>query len=1224
MEKLRKAITVSVMMMTVLSMTMLAVPMQVGAAASAGDLIKMDGLSSVYYLGGDGKRYVFPNEQTYFSWYSDFSSVVTIPQSELESYSLGANVTIRPGTKLVKITTDPKVYAVESDGKLKHISDEATAIALYGANWAKKVVDVPDAFFTNYTVASGQVSSTAYPEGSLIKKPDSADVYYVASDGKARKVGSEASFLANRFKWDDIITTSADFTMPAAGTDLAAADSNIIDTSSGAGGVAGAGTGLTVSLAGTTAPSSTLVATQANASLASFNLTAANDGAVKVTSIKVKRLGVSADATLSAVYLYDGTTRLTDSASISSGYATWNNSAGIITVPAGTTKTLIVKSNILTGTSGQTVSVGLEAATDVTTDGAAVSGTFPMNGNLHSIALATLADVSFGAVTPTANTSVTPQNEFVLWQSTATVGTRSVDLEYITFRQIGSVLTDDLQNFKLFIDGVQKGSTVVKADASGYVTFAFATKERITAAAHEFKVLVDIIGGSSRTASLSLQRTSDASFIDTEYNVPTLIEAAQAAFSAQSSGTQTISAGNLTFIKKTTSPTGNVVKGASTAALAAYELKASGENMKVESLRFNIITSDANIGDLRNGKIYAGGVQIGSTADLHTTNATTIYTEYTFGSSLIVKPGTPVLLEVKADVYDSDAGGDNTSAGDTVQIQIASTTTSNVQRMTSLTYAALPATDVAANSLTVQTGTVSCSRTTGYTNRTITVPQTAYKIAEFACTANTTENINLTTLAIGLDNTAGFNSAAGSMFSDVYLNYGGTESAVKNEVASTTFSGAGTTITGGNSWTVNKTLAKNSTITVAVYSNLSSSAGTGTINADLLVAYTTAGSATSGLTTEADGQTITVGTGSLTTAATEDPLDQVVFGNQTVVAANYEISASNETYTVEEIAVKFMDANVIPAVSKVYLYDGETVLNAAGTEIDSNGYATTTGLSLAVSGTKTITVKLALNSVGTNAAAVGLNASTTLDTVVARNSQGTVSNICDDRQGNTLIVYKTYPVVTQVALSSAERQVMNNSSQAIYKFTVTPSSAGSVGLKQFSLGLTWTDLGSIVADLELESVKLYRGTTDITSYVTISDEDGSPVSITNGATEDDGTMYFAWATSTEEQISAATTYTVKATPKNFDSGTTSSDAVSIILNEDTSASGAERYLVNPQGDMIFGLGSSATDGTATAANFIWSDRSSTSHSNVSGSSSADWANGYLIDNLPLDSTVMEM
>ncbi len=111
MSKFRKFLTSTLMVMVVLGMSVLTAP-EVGAAAQAGDLIKMDGLSSVYYLGEDGKRYVFPNPETYFSWYQDFSGVVTVSATELQSYPLGTNVTMRAGTKLVKITTDPKVYAV--------------------------------------------------------------------------------------------------------------------------------------------------------------------------------------------------------------------------------------------------------------------------------------------------------------------------------------------------------------------------------------------------------------------------------------------------------------------------------------------------------------------------------------------------------------------------------------------------------------------------------------------------------------------------------------------------------------------------------------------------------------------------------------------------------------------------------------------------------------------------------------------------------------------------------------------------------------------------------------------------------------------------------------------------------------------------------------------------------------------------------------------------------
>ncbi|MFH1232510.1 MAG: hypothetical protein V1651_01440, partial [Patescibacteria group bacterium] len=251
MKRLRKMLAVTVMSITVISMSMLTVPFQVGAAAKAGDLIKMNGLSSVYSLGTDGKRYVFPNQSTYFSWYSDWSKVVTVSQSELESYPLGANVTVRPGTKLVKITTNPAVYAVEPGGVLRSIVSEANAIALYGKDWAKKVIDVPDGYFTNYKVGTA-LTAGVYPAGSLVKSATSADVYYFDGTNN-RKFADEAAFVSNRFDFSNVVISAA--AIVAGGIAIAANDTTLSDTTSGAGGTAGSGTGLTVALASDTAVS---------------------------------------------------------------------------------------------------------------------------------------------------------------------------------------------------------------------------------------------------------------------------------------------------------------------------------------------------------------------------------------------------------------------------------------------------------------------------------------------------------------------------------------------------------------------------------------------------------------------------------------------------------------------------------------------------------------------------------------------------------------------------------------------------------------------------------------------------------------------------------------------------------------------------------------------------------------------------------------------------------
>ncbi len=122
------------------------------AAPAAGSLIKRPDVSAVYYYASNGKRYVFPNERVFKTWYGDFLSVRTVTADELAAMPIGGNVTYRPGFRLIKITSDPKVYAVSHGGILRPIASEAVAVALFGANWAKIVDDIPDAFFVNYTI----------------------------------------------------------------------------------------------------------------------------------------------------------------------------------------------------------------------------------------------------------------------------------------------------------------------------------------------------------------------------------------------------------------------------------------------------------------------------------------------------------------------------------------------------------------------------------------------------------------------------------------------------------------------------------------------------------------------------------------------------------------------------------------------------------------------------------------------------------------------------------------------------------------------------------------------------------------------------------------------------------------------------------------------------------------------------------------------------------------
>lgn len=138
------------------------------SALSAGDLIKGVTNTTVYYFAPNGKRFVFPNEKTYFTWFTDFSKVKTIPDSHLSTIPLGGNVTYRPGRKMVKITTDPRVYVVDQNGILRHVGSESLANTLYSINWKNQIDDIPDAFFVNYRVGTPIQTASDYNPANVM------------------------------------------------------------------------------------------------------------------------------------------------------------------------------------------------------------------------------------------------------------------------------------------------------------------------------------------------------------------------------------------------------------------------------------------------------------------------------------------------------------------------------------------------------------------------------------------------------------------------------------------------------------------------------------------------------------------------------------------------------------------------------------------------------------------------------------------------------------------------------------------------------------------------------------------------------------------------------------------------------------------------------------------------------------------------------------------------
>lgn len=106
--------------------------------------------TAVYYYASNGKRYVFPNEKTYFTWYPDFNNVRIIPIDQMALIPIGGNITYAPASRLVKFQTDPKVYLPTKGGILRWAKTEEIVRTWFGADWNKSVDDISEAFYVNY------------------------------------------------------------------------------------------------------------------------------------------------------------------------------------------------------------------------------------------------------------------------------------------------------------------------------------------------------------------------------------------------------------------------------------------------------------------------------------------------------------------------------------------------------------------------------------------------------------------------------------------------------------------------------------------------------------------------------------------------------------------------------------------------------------------------------------------------------------------------------------------------------------------------------------------------------------------------------------------------------------------------------------------------------------------------------------------------------------------
>ena len=138
----------------------------------AGQFVRAYGFPSVYYVNEDLSRSVFWDTNTFFTWADSWDNVVWVSNATLSTMTLGGAILPKPGVTLVKIQSDPKVYAIDEDGSgdsvLRWVPSEEVAIALYGSAWADYVIDIDSTVFSRFGAGS-DMSSSSVVDRSIMK-----------------------------------------------------------------------------------------------------------------------------------------------------------------------------------------------------------------------------------------------------------------------------------------------------------------------------------------------------------------------------------------------------------------------------------------------------------------------------------------------------------------------------------------------------------------------------------------------------------------------------------------------------------------------------------------------------------------------------------------------------------------------------------------------------------------------------------------------------------------------------------------------------------------------------------------------------------------------------------------------------------------------------------------------------------------------------------------------
>lgn len=1248
------------------------------ATLVSGDLIKASG-PAVYYYGADGKRYVFPNEKTYMTWYSDFSSVKTITDDELAAISIGGNATYKPGVKMVKITTDPKVYAVDQGGSLRWIESEAVASALYGSAWNKVIDDVPDAFFVNYTVGTSIAVASSFDKAAV----------------------SAAATSINQDKGLSPV-------VPVSGA-------------------------VTVTLASDTPAGVTVPRNAASIPLAKFTFTS-NGGAATVESLVLHRVGVGATTDFSNIYLYnvDGL-RLTTGRTVnaSSQNATFNNVN--IAVPANGSASVVVYGDMSspTVTGGQHAFEILEASAVTLKGGAAAAGVFPVRANTFTVGttLAGRLDVTRGSTPGNPNVG---SKDVEISNFRLTANTNDIKVNQITLYQAGTVTNADLSNLKLY-QGTTLMASAASVSSDGRIVLKFTTPYTIAnGTTRIFSLKADIAGRSNRSIRTYVEYTTDVNATDAVYNSGAAVDISTngnmdgTGFTAGTTGCDT--PGNSMCVVTQGGTLTNAFNGPATSNIARgqlgvelYKFSLTAENaLEIRNLRFSLgVTSGSpaacmlrgtgtaaafdgtmyfrniKVKNLDTGKSVMGPTEIPSTLADTSDNSSFVLSE-----SFNIAAGQTLNLAIAADVANNeDNAGELYGNGNCgYQVTLSAFQSNDIRLIDTGEYLDLtkvvPNTAVTGNAQTVKASSLAISLAGSPSSGTLVKKQQNVPIAGIVLTSGAQSDILVTSMTLTCQAAL---ATSGVVFGDLLarancderitslsLWNGPTQVGVAKAPDTTTgaaqISNTNLTVPAGQSVNLTVKASFGSTAsTTAPYDRVSVGVAAPTdVSAQDKDSNTVSPSLATGLTANANGaapaviQTIR-NNGVIAYATASHPASTLVVAGKDVWVpfAAYTATAQFEAVDLDRIAlfapsstsgITHNTDNAVYtaiAVASGGAVKGQDIL-AAGTTGTKDIDITANKITVPKDSSVNFEIWAKLSSIvasSTNPAPSGLHRSgmqpylginsglTTgewdgnyfLSANIRATGQASGERVyassTNATPSNRMVTRKSKPTVTKQSLSSL---TLANADKDLYKFQIAADAQGSVAVKQIVFTFTKTSSTAGVSPLTFSNFRLRKGADDIdTANIAISfvpSTGGAAVDVETGSVGvNQNTGFIVVSFVDKETITGSgNVYTLHATASNVPS---SGSSVTVGFMRDSAATVATGYLqrnvawglFNASADVYHIDTAAAGDNAANATGtFLWSDMSEVPN-NATASSTAggsrDWTNDVYVQDLSQGETV---